>query len=50
MMHHETLKETTRGRVKEEDERRRGERGGFMEKGDIPVPKMSQMANNRLTD
>ena len=48
MMHHETLKERARDRVKEK-KREKEMKEGFMERGDIPVPKTSQMANNRLT-
>ena len=46
MMHHETLKEKPRSWVKEKKER--DVSGIYGEEGDIPVPKMSQMANNGL--
>lgn len=49
MMHHETLKEATR-EAEVEEEKEREMRGGFMDRGDIPVPKTSQIANSRLTD
>lgn len=49
MMHHETLKEMTR--EAELRRRKEGEREGNLWTGrDVPMPKTSQMADDRPTD